>query len=251
MSMSENSVKICFPVWGHFTSIWPQLSSELFSAVLYSALCTFLNFFCFNQSLFRKAEMWYRYNIRSGVDTLRQWLSSAQQPRQRQRHFTPAEDWVQFNRTIFPWFGRQGRGNVILVFIPWWMYGSRLYFSGMCGIFSMATCDVILSRQGSACMREHTHTETRAHLSPPGSLPTQHLMLQAMMISRVSSCSLLDNSEISIYRHTSGVSGTVFTLFWPYKISAVTADKRREKEIINKTGCFKVKVSGMQKEKCL
>lgn len=100
------------------------------------------------------------------MDTLRQLLSSAQQPRQW-RCFTPSEHWVQFNRTIFPWFGRQGRGSVILFCIPWWMFGNRLYFSGMHRIFCVATCDVIVSRQRNVCMqaRRHIHTRAQRHTS--------------------------------------------------------------------------------------
>lgn len=95
------------------------------------------------------------------MDTLRQLLNSAQPPRQC-CHFTPPEDLVQFNRIIF---GRQGRGGVILLFIPWWMFGNRLYFSGMCRIFCMATCDVIISRQRTVCMQVRTQIRTHRHTS--------------------------------------------------------------------------------------
>lgn len=156
MSTSENLLSSVIALHLHLA---PDLQHELFSTDLCSALRTFLKIFGFNQNLFRKTEMWYRYNIRSWVDALRQWLSSAQQPSSNAT--VPPEDWVQFNRTIFPWFGRQGRGNVLSVFIPWWMYGNRLYFSGMCGIFSMGACNVIWSRQRSACMQEHTRRDTR------------------------------------------------------------------------------------------
>lgn len=134
--------------------MWTFLYSSFLSSV------HIFTIFAFNQNLCRKMELWYRYTS-SCVHTLR-LLSSAQQPWQR-CYFTPAKDLVQFNRTIFLWFGRQGRGGVILFFIPWWMFGSRLYFPGMCRIFCIETCDVIISRQNNVCMQAHTHIHTCAH----------------------------------------------------------------------------------------
>lgn len=168
------------PTWTFINSLLSILPPPLFFFVI----------FAFNQNLFSKMHLWNR-------DEWIHWNNYWAQ------HSSPCSDAaLPCLRTGPNLFGQAFpglRGREVRVSVNGLFLGGHLEAgcsSLECGgILCMVTCNVRKSRWRKVCMRVRTHAHAHTRSLQPAGQPARLVLdvLQALMLSRASSCSLLDN----------------------------------------------------------